>query len=123
MRLQRVTLVETSVAPDFNSLVLRYLARTASPNPALGKPGGSCQVQQRIRAVPRLSDKWKDFLVGRHQKEEKWDNREERAVWPDEKSIGKAGFYFPEIVLRSHAQHRMDLRKISIADLKAAFVG
>lgn len=122
MTLQRVTPVETSVATDLTSLVARYLARTAS-RPPLGDPGGSCQVQKRVRDVPRLSDAWKDFLVGRHQKEEKWDNREERAVWPDEKSIGKAGFYFPEIVLRSHAQHRMDLRGITISDLKAAFIG
>ena len=102
--------------PNPFRLSLRY----ADLNPSLGYPGGSCQVQERVRDRVR-SERVQDYLIEKHQNEQKFDRKEEDAVYPDDLSIGKAGFIFPDIVLRSHAQHRMDLRGVTVKDIKEAF--
>ena len=102
--------------PDPYRVLLRY----AAFNPALGHPGGSCHVQERIRDTVR-NERVQNYLIEKHQNEERFTPGEEDAIYSDDYSIGKAGFIFPDIRLRSHAQHRMDLRGVTVNDVKAAF--
>ena len=109
------------MALDVAQLVARYLKR-ADLNPSLGHPGGSCYLQRRVRETVR-NQKVQNYLVDQYQNEQKWNRREEEAIYKDDYSIGKAGASFPEILLRSHAQHRMDLRGVTVKDIKKAFYG
>jgi len=107
------------VAANLIQLVARYL-KQADLNPALGHPGGSCYLQRRVRETVR-NQKVQDYLVRQYQNGQKWKRNEEEAVYKDDYSIGKAGASFPDILLRSHAQHRMDLRGVTVKDIKKAF--
>lgn len=109
------------MAPDPHDLVLRYLKR-ADLTPSLGHPGGSCQLQERIRDEVR-NKKVQDYLIQKHQDDKAFTTPEEQAVYDDDYSIGKVGSTFFEVLLRSHAQARMDTRGVTIKDIKQALYG
>lgn len=104
--------------PNPSRLALRY----ADLNPALGDPGGSCYLQKRIRDRVR-GDKVQDYLIDKHQNEQKFTEAEENAIYPMDLDVGKAGSVFYKILLRTHAMHRMDLRSVKLEDIKQALVG
>lgn len=92
----------------------RYLRSDLSP--PLGVGGGPCKVIERIydtalapKVRDRLTDKVLDGLP--------LDNHEARAVYPLSHEHGSA---FREFTLSSHVQYRLDLRSITVGDVRTA---
>ena len=105
------------MAVDLKRLVLRYLMGSV-PHPALGHPGGSCYLQRRIRDKVR-NEKVQDYLIDKHQNGLPWRDVEEDAVYPRPLDIGPVGQTFVKVEIVSHAQRRMDLRSVTIPEVKA----
>lgn len=102
--------------PDPYRVLLRY----ADLTPSLGYPGGSCHFQERIRDDVK-SEKVQDYLIEKHQREEKYTDPEEQAIYGKrELDIGRAGKHFQEVLIRPHAQRRMDLRGVRLNEVKDA---
>jgi len=90
---------------------------TADLNPPLGKPGGPCQVVDRI--VKRVRDeRLQKGLVNEVQKGEDLSNAEASKVYPIEAEPGVGPIH--KIVITSHGQYRMDLREITVDDVRGA---
>lgn len=91
--------------------------RHADLNPPLGKPGGPCQVVQRIdRQIqnPRL----RDDLIDEVESGEDLSNAEASKVYGIDKEPGVG--LIDAIVITAHGQYRMDLRGITVEDVRAA---
>lgn len=100
--------------------VVRLFSRKADLNPPLGYPGGSCQVIERILSDARTK---KEDLIQKVEQAEDLTNAEASIVYQpivEDKSRTK-GTMFDFIALTPHAQYRMDLRQITVADLVRAF--
>ena len=105
--------------PDSFRILLRY-ATQGDLTPALGYPGGSCQLQERIRDEVS-NTKVQDYLIDLHQNEQKFKDSDEEAIYGrGERDIGHAGKHFEQVLLRPHAQHRMDVRHVKVQDIKEA---
>ncbi len=89
----------------------------ADLNPPLGKPGGPCQVVDRI--LKRVVDeRLQKGLVNEVQQGEDLSNAEASKVYPIEAEPGVGPIH--RIVITSHGQYRMDLRGITVDDVQAA---
>ena len=111
----------SSLVPiDAQKLVLLYLKR-ADLQPPLGHPGGSCYFQKRIRERVK-NDKVQDFLVNKHQDGPKvdWKDMEEDAIYRKDMDIGPVGQTLVEVLLVPHTQRRMDIRSITVREIKSA---
>lgn len=105
-----------------NSLVRRILARfmkEADLHPPLGYPGGPCHVVKRIDKNVR-DPRLKDDLIGEVFDGDDLTNQEASKVYRIETDRG-AGIV-KRFEITSHAQYRMDLRGITVPELRAAFV-
>lgn len=95
----------------------RYLARELDPQ--LGWPGGACHLIHRVqeeappRAVEPLTDHVETF--GELPK------RTERGIYTHNKFPLSGLRFLKGMVLTPHAQHRMDQRNVTVADLKVLF--
>ena len=90
---------------------------TADLNPPLGKPGGPCQVVDRI--VKRVKDKHlQKGLVNEVQHGDDLSNAEASKVYPVEAEPGVGPIH--RITITSHGQYRMDLRGITVEDVQGA---
>jgi hypothetical protein len=106
------------VAIDPYDLALRYI-KMADLNPSLGHPGGSCYFQRRIRDRVR-NKKVQDYLIDKHQTGPKvdWKDMEEDAIYGKDMDIGPVGQTLAEVILVPHTQRRMDIRSITIPEIK-----
>ena len=86
----------------------------------LGYPAGICQVVDRIDDNIKNEDLEKD-LISKVEKAEDLDNQEALLVYPRilETPIENNKLY-NLIELSSHAQYRMDLRGVTVGDIKVA---
>lgn len=85
--------------------------------PPLGYPGGPCQVLERIRdEVPNL--KLQDTLVGNVEEGEDLSNSEASKVYSTIVENGLPGTKIKKIHFSAHAQYRMDLRHITIPQIR-----
>jgi hypothetical protein len=84
----------------------------------LGRPGGPCHVIEHIEKTP-LPPRVKNDLVYDVHKGEDLDNSEASKLY-DETEIKLGGFFFQTLVLTNHAQYRMDLRSVTVDQVKMA---
>lgn len=94
----------------------RYLQADLSP--PLGKPGGPCQVVQRIDQSVR-NPALKHELVEDVERGVDLQNQDAAKVYPLDLEPGVGGL-FRQIRIRSHAQYRMDLRSVTVKDVQKA---
>jgi len=92
-------------------------SRRADLQPALGYPGGPCHVIQRIQEEVR-NPRLRDQLVQEVQEGDDLSNPEAAQVYDLEQERG-AGFA-RRIVIGPHAQYRMDLRGVTVPQVRAA---
>lgn len=91
--------------------------RIANLNPPLGEPGGPCQVVNRIvKKVknPNLQESLRDEV----EKGNDLSNQDASKVYPLDREPGIGPI--DSIEITSHGQYRMDLRRITIEDVRAA---
>lgn len=102
-------------------LVLRVAARfqRADLSPPLGKPGGPCQVMHRIEDAVR-NDALKGELIREVGHGETISNPDAAKVYPLDHESGSAGSRIKHILITSHCQYRMDLRSVTVEDLRKA---
>jgi len=95
----------------------RILYKHADLAPPLGYPGGVCHTVQRIeQEVPneRLQDKLQDKIEDGRE----LSNAEAHVVYPVEMERGP--WKFKKLEILSHAQYRMDLRSITVPEVRTA---
>lgn len=95
----------------------RRINRFADLSPALGKPGGPCQVVRRIEDEihnPRV----KDQLVDKVEEGKALSNPEAGKVYDIE--VEKARGMVTKFLVGPHTQYRMDLRKVTVKDIQRA---
>lgn len=93
------------------------LPKTADLQPPLGYPGGPCHVVQRIDKTirnPRMEDKLIDLVESGRD----LSNPDARAVYRVETERGP--WKFKRMNLTSHAQYRMDLRGVTVPEVRLA---
>jgi hypothetical protein len=104
------------VAADPQRIALRYRKEAGKDlSPPLGHPGGSCYFQRRIRENV-TNKRVQDYLIEKHQDEEKWQDIEEESVYRA-RNIGPIGKTFVKVELVPHAQRRMDLRSLTVDEV------
>lgn len=91
--------------------------KTSDLSPPLGKPGGPCQVIRRIEDQVRQPG-LKRELVEDVQQGESLSNAEAAKVYPLSREQGSG--LWKQIRITSHAQYRMDLRSVTVDDLRTA---
>ena len=106
---------------------MSILSKRADLNPALGfSTDGYCHSKKRVMdntSMGRLRKEFLDYLNRGNFKVEV-PNKLLRAVYKKELvegGIGGSGKYFRQIILSSHAQFRMDLRGVTVSDIRQAF--
>jgi len=100
-------------------VIARYLSRMADKYPALGWPGGSCQLYERIRSEVR-NPKEQEGLVDKVEEGETLSNPEAAKVYDVDLERGPGG-KIKKIIISSHAQYRMDQRGILVPQLRVFF--
>lgn len=102
-------------------LALRYATwREADLSPPLGLPGGPCKVMERIEDKvrdPRLREK----LIQKVEDAEDLSLKESSAVYPAEMENTLPGSSYKKILLTGHTQYRMDLRGVTVNDVRLVF--
>lgn len=99
----------------------RYVARRADLQPPLGWPGGPCHVIDRVRREvgnPRL----REGLIDDIEYGDSWSNPEAAQVYDIEIEALPAGTRFKRLVLGPHGQFRMDLRGITVPQVRVALL-
>jgi hypothetical protein len=103
--------------PSAKSVAARYIS--ADLTPPLGYPGGPCHVMKRIRqniANPALAeDLIDDVEVG-----EELSNPEASKVYVIEQERAPDKTQFKNVQISAHAQYRMDLRGITVPEVRIA---
>jgi hypothetical protein len=89
----------------------------ADLSPALGRPGGPCQIVRRI--VEEVRDpRWSEDLASKVEDGEDLSNAEAAKVY--DLQVEKCRGVASKMALGPHAQYRMDLRSITVNDLRVA---
>ena len=105
-------------------VALLWNRKRADLNPPLGYPGGPCYLIERILSK-NLGAKGEELiqLVEIGMELDDADGRNSHLIY--EKHLEKAvlGTQFGWLGLSSHAQYRMDLRGITVTDIKSALIG
>ena len=91
--------------------------READLNPPLGKPGGPCYVVQRIDKQVQ-NPKLRDDLIDEVESGEDLSNAEASKVYGLDKEPGVG--LLESILITAHGQYRMDLRGITVDDVRFA---
>jgi hypothetical protein len=91
------------------------IQRVADLSPPLGKPGGPCQVVNRIEdKIP--NEQLRQDLIQDVQKGQDLSNQEASKIYRVNREPGVGAI--EEIEITSHGQYRMDLRKITVDDVR-----
>lgn len=102
-------------------LALRHaVLREADLHPALGFPGGTCQVIERIDQEVG-NERQRESLVDVVEEGRDLSNAQAHKVYDLEAEAGVSGTRFKKLLLTPHAQYRMDLRGVNVSDLKLYF--
>jgi|SaaInlV_165m_DNA_1040744.scaffolds.fasta_scaffold03031_4 hypothetical protein len=97
----------------------RVAQRFADLAPPLGFPGGSCHLIERVHDEvnnPRLRDR----LVDSVEEGQSLSNADASKVYSPERERGVSGKRLNKIILTSHVQYRMDLRGITVPEIRLA---
>lgn len=103
------------MALDADTLVLRHL--TADLMPPLGWPGGTCHVVERIEDKVR-SPRLQENLQEKVERGRSLTNPEAAKVYKVE--IERGPWKFNRLLLSIHAQYRMDLRGVTVPEVRLA---
>jgi len=98
-------------------VVARYLAKQADLSPPLGYPGGPCHVIDRIEHQVR-NPRLRDELVHDVETNQKIDNPDAAKIYHMEAEHGVG--IAKRMLIGPHAQYRMDLRGITVPQLRVA---
>jgi predicted GIY-YIG superfamily endonuclease len=97
--------------------MLSMIQRIADLSPPLGKPGGPCQVVDRIEdKIPNLQ--LQQNLINDVQEGQDLSNQEASKIYRLEREPGVGAVSSIEIT--SHGQYRMDLRHITVDHVRGA---
>ena len=99
--------------------MLKASSKRADLSPPLGYPGGPCHVIERIHNEvpnPRLRDR----LVDEIEDGESLSNPDASKVYHVEQERGIQGKFLAKLVFTAHAQYRMDLRGITVPEVRTA---
>lgn len=96
----------------------RYLRR-ADLQPPLGWPGGPCHVIDRARREVR-NPRVREMLIDDIEYGEDWTNPEAAQVYDIEFEQLPTGTRFKRLLIGPHGQYRMDLRGITVPQVRAA---
>lgn len=109
------------MSSDPASLALKYLTqrKDADLSPPLGHPGGRCHVIERIEDNVHNPALRKD-LVDQVETADEIDVQESSKIYVPDKEKGVEGTRFTSLVILPHAQYRMDLRGISVPEIRAS---
>lgn len=105
---------------DCQRVASRYAAeRVADLSPPLGYPGGNCHLMERVReeAPPRAQAE----LIDKIESGEPLNLQDSGQIYDLEGERGGRGSSFKSMVIKPHAQYRMDQRGITVADLRRYF--
>ena len=91
----------------------------ADLNPALGFPGGPCNVMERIYQEVPGSKGVK--MVDQVEAGRSLSNAQANVVYDTEVETGPSGTKFKKLRITPHAQYRMDQRGVNVQDLKLFF--
>jgi hypothetical protein len=108
---RRLRLRNTSVGP---------LIKVADLSPPLGLPGGPCKVMERIENNVR-GPREREKLIRKVEEAEDLDNKESAAIYPAELENTLPGSSYKKILLTGHTQYRMDLRGVTVNDVRLVF--
>jgi len=103
------------VSPTARRVLARFLA--ADLDPPLGEPGGPCQVVRRIRdqvSSPVLQE----HLIDEVEHGADLSNPEAAKVYHLDHEPGTG--FIKQILIGPHAQYRMDLRAVTVDDVRGA---
>lgn len=95
--------------------------RRADLSPPLGYPGGPCHVMQRIDDA--LNGPLEDELIEKVEDAQDLTNTEANKIYKPEADRGATGTQFKKLVLTPHAQYRMDLRGITVPQIRMTLKG
>ncbi len=102
----------------YNTVAVRVAARfQADLSPPLGKPGGPCQVMQRIEEHVH-SPELKHHLLDEVSHGEPLSNAEASKAYSIDHEGG--GGLIKQLAITSHGQYRMDLRGVTVEDVRKA---
>ena len=90
-------------------------------SPPLGYPGGPCHVMQRIDDA--LNGPLEESLIEKVENADDLTNPEASRIYKPEADRGATGTMFKKLVLTPHAQYRMDLRSITIPQIRMTLKG
>lgn len=91
--------------------------RTADLNPPLGRPGGPCHIVRRIDDEVK-SPRLKEVLINKIEEGESLSNPEAAKVY--DLDVEKARGFVKRLYMGPHSQYRMDLRGVTVRDVKDA---
>jgi len=93
------------------------IIKVADLFPPLGEKGGPCKVVNRIRSKG-LSPNSEESLIDIVEDDKDLDNADSARVYKD--IVERGPHPFTKFVVKPHAQYRMDLRAVTMKDLKEA---
>lgn len=92
-----------------------HVFKVADLFPPLGEKGGPCKVVNRIRSKG-LSPNSSEKLIDTVEDDQDLENEESATVYRN--LVERGPHPFTKFVVRPHAQYRMDLRSVTVKDLK-----
>lgn len=109
--------------PRATKVAMLWNQRQADLNPPLGYPGGPCYLIQRI-LKRKLAPKTEEELIRLVERGADLDKPENQSHLIYDKLLERKvpGTQFEWIGLTSHVQYRMDLRGVTIPDIRAALM-
>ena len=112
-----------AMQPSPKIVALRYarLTKRADLSPPLGYPGGSCHVIRRIRQNVGKNP-LADMLVDDVESGEDLTNPEAAKVYPVIADKAPERSLFRRVLIKSHAQYRMDQRGITVPEIRVALL-
>jgi hypothetical protein len=113
------TIAVKKLISGYKSQMKSLLALAEDLSPPLGYPGGPCHVVRRIQQSS-LSTKEKDRLAQEVEDGEDLPNVDAAKVYPVEveKLLANTAFGLKELVVTAHVGYRMDLRGITIPQIR-----
>ena len=105
---------------DYKEVAFRYARlQQADLSPPLGYPGGSCHLMERVREDAPAREQ--EALIEKIEDGDDLNLQDSGKIYDLEGEKGGRGSAFKAVVLKPHAQYRMDQRGITVADLRRYF--
>jgi hypothetical protein len=97
----------------------RWVRRQADLSPPLGFPGGPCHTIERIQDEVR-NPVLREELIDELERGRDLSNADATKIWQPLKESLKPNKIWDSLVITAHAQYRMDLRGVTVGDVKVS---